>query len=99
MLWHLFYAFKNSIPPNLGQERTVFIPAQPCEQGFADDVILRYETPISGIKWIVAIVSHHPVVVHLERITIRLLAVNVQLPIALLHRISFVGSDGTDVDG
>ncbi len=34
--------------------------------GFADDVIFRYESPISGIHRIIAVVAHHEVIIHAE---------------------------------
>ena len=43
----------------------------------AHDVILRHEAPVAAVPGIVAVVAHHPIVVHLEGVARSRFAVHI----------------------
>ena len=74
--------FQYSIPSNLPiEESIILIEREPHEERLPDDVIFRHEAPEARIGRVIAVIAHHPVVVHLKAIGIRLLAVDVDFPI------------------
>ena len=90
---------QNSIPPNLSiEEPIVLIEREPNEERLPDDVVFGDETPEARIGRVVAVIAHHPVVVHLKAIRIRLLTVDVDFPIFHLQIIAFVDANGAFID-
>ena len=53
----------------------VGVGTEPGDHGFAYDVVFGYVAPVTGIFGIVAVVAHHPVVIHFKGIGIGFLAV------------------------
>ena len=80
--------FTYAVPAYVSFEpRTIFFNAQPNKDRAAHNMIFRHETPITTVGAIVAIVAHHPIVVHLELV---LLA---DADRAVLIRPSYAGID------
>ena len=61
-------------------------------------MIFRNESPGTGIGRVVAIITHHPVIVHLEGIFVCLFTIDVDTVLFYFQRIAFVCSDRTFVD-
>lgn len=88
-----------SIPSNLPiEEPIILIEREPNEERLPDDVIFGHETPEARIGRVIAVIAHHPIVVHLKAIGIRLLTVDVDLPIFHLQIIAFVDANGAFID-
>ena len=62
-------------------------------------MVLRHKTPIAAVCRIVAVVTHHPVVVHLEGVLLRLLTIDKDSPVLDLQVVTLINLDGTLVDG
>ena len=61
-------------------------------------MVFRHKSPETGVSRIVTIVSHHPIVIHLESILVGLLSVDINLAILYLQVIAFVSMDTTFVN-
>jgi len=57
------------------------------------------EAPEAAVLTVVAVVAHHPVVVHLAGVAVGLFAVDVYLAVLHLEGVVFVGGDETAVEG
>ena len=68
----------------------VRVVAPPDEDGLADDMVLRHEAPVTRVERVVTVVALHPVIVHLECIVLRFLAVDVYLSVLHLKVIAFI---------
>ena len=84
---------EHPFPSDFAQERPVFIQWQPDKIGFPDNVVLRNETPETGIGGTMTIVPHHPIIVHLKRVRVRRLPVEVNHRIPHLQLIPLVCTD------
>ena len=71
----------------------------PDEYGLAHDVVLGHEAPVARVGRVVAVVAHHPVVVHLEGVARGGLAVDVYASAAHLQVVALVHLDGPLVYG
>ena len=71
----------------------------PDEQRGAHDVVFRHETPVTAVGAVVAVVAHHPVIVHLEGVFRRFLSVDEYLAVANLEVVLLIDADWTLVDG
>ena len=88
-----------SIPSNLPiEESIILIEREPNEERLPDDVVFGDETPEARIGRVIAVIAHHPVVVHLKAIRIRLLTVDVDFPIFHLQIIAFIDANGAFID-
>ena len=81
------------------EEIGVAVPTHPNKQRFTNDVIFRHKTPVAAIFRIMAIIAHHPVVVHFKGIGVWSYAVDVNVASFYLHFIAFIHLDGTFVYG
>ena len=79
----------DAVPADMSVEPgLVFLDAEPDKHRPADDVVLGHEAPVAAVGGVVAVVAHHPVVIHLERVGVADAGVLV-----------FVGVDHAAVDG
>ena len=62
-------------------------------------MVFRYEAPVAGVKGIMAVVAHHPIVVQLEGVGVCLLSVDVDTVRFLFQCIAFISYDATFVNG
>lgn len=62
-------------------------------------MVLGNEAPIAGIERVVTIVTHHPVVVQIEGVSVRLLPVDVDAVRLLFQCVAFISYDATFVNG
>ena len=60
-------------------------------------MVLGYETPVARVGRVVAVVAHHPVVIHLECIPVGGLTVNKDISVAHLEGVVLVGSYGSGI--
>ena len=61
-------------------------------------MVLGNETPIAGIERVVTVVTHHPVVVQIEGVSVCLLPVDVDAVRFLFQCVAFISYDATFVD-
>src|SRR6218665_814959 len=59
---------KHALPTDFIDSCSIRIQAQPNENRFSDNVIFRNKSPITAVFRIVAVVSHHPVIILFERV-------------------------------
>ena len=91
--------FEKAIPANLTtQPAIVLVERQPNKERLTHNMVFWNEAPETGIGRIVSIVTHHPVVVHLEGVAIRLTAVDIDFPIANFQRVTFVDTDAAFIE-
>src|ERR1700741_1908115 len=88
-------------PAYLTKERGITIPAHPDEQRLAYNVVFGHKAPVARVFRVVAVIAHHPVVVHLKGITIGFYAVDedvftvhCQLVMLILGNTAFVEREG-----
>lgn len=62
-------------------------------------MVFRYEAPVAGVKGIMAVVAHHPIVVQLEGVGVCFLSVDVDTVRFLFQCIAFISYDATFVNG
>ena len=71
LLFDVGHPFEETIPANLSVKQTiVLVERNPNHERFAHNRGLRAQNPRSASRRVVAIVAHHPVVVHLEGVTV-----------------------------
>ena len=78
---------------------TVRVGTPPDEDGLAYDMVFGDESPVARVERVVTVVTLHPVVVHLEGVLRRLLAVDEYLAVLDFQGVAFIGADGPLVDG
>ena len=72
------YSTEHPAPAYLAVEKAiVLVDREPDKQSLSYNVVFWNESPITRVGTIVSVVTHHPIVVHLECITVSLLAVDV----------------------
>ena len=71
--------FRNPEHPFPTNATVLLVEGEPDQNGLANDVVFRYKAPIARISGIVAVVTHHPVIVHLEGVAVSGLAVDEDL--------------------
>ena len=91
--------FEDSLPADVGREPLVGVERQPDERGLADDVVFGHEAPEARVGRVVAVVAHHPVVVHIEGIGVGLFTVDVDAVFLDFQFVAFVSNDAAFVDG
>ena len=62
-------------------------------------MVFRYKTPVTGVGGLVAVVAHHPIIVHIESIGVGLFTVNVDAVFLDLQLVAFVSNDAAFVYG
>ena len=62
-------------------------------------MVFRYEAPVAGVKGIMAVVAHHPIVVQLAGVGVCFLSVDVDTVRFLFQCIAFISYDATFVNG
>ena len=58
-----FYFLKYSPPPD-----SIISITKPNERRFSYNMIFRNKTPVAAVKRIMAIISHHPIIIHFESV-------------------------------
>ena len=91
-------SFRNPKHPFPTYTTVFLVEGEPNQYRFSNDVVLRHETPIARVGGVVAVVAHHPVVVHLEGVTIGGLAIDIDLVALHLQVMEFVGMDDALVE-
>ena len=76
-----------------------FIPAHPDQVGFSDHMIFGDESPKTGVFGIVAVVAHHPIIIHFEGIAVCGLVVEKDGVVFYFQFIPFIDPDGPFVKG
>ena len=87
------------VPAHACQAIAVGVARPPDEDGLAHYVVFGHEAPVARVGRVVAVVAHHPVVVHLEGVRAGLAAVDVYLAVAHLQVVALVCAYGALVDG
>src|SRR5688572_29401523 len=82
----LFYAPEQPVPAN------TFVDTHPDDPGFPYDVVFRNKTPEAAVLAQVPVVTHHPVVIHLESVLVCFLAVNDKFIVLTLQGIALVNA-------
>jgi hypothetical protein len=59
---------KESFPSDFAKTLAIRIPAEPDKHRFTDDMVKRHKAPVTRVFRIVAIVTHHPVVILFKRV-------------------------------
>ena len=77
----------------------VGIGTPPDEDGLAHDMVFRHKAPVARVLGVVAVVTHHPVVVHLERIAVGRLAVDIDAVVFHHQLVVLIDTDGSLIDG
>ena len=88
----LFDLFEEAAPAD------AFVPAHPDEGGFADDMVFGYETPEAGVLRVVAVITHHPIIVSFEGVLGYFFAIEVIFSILLFEVVFLIGADDSFVD-
>ena len=95
MIYHIEY----SAPSDAGESATVRVTAPPDENRLAHHMVFGHESPITAVGRIVPVVTHHPVVVHLEGILVSLFAVDEYLAVLHLKVVALVSAYRAFIDG
>ena len=99
-LLYVVHTREQPVPSDLSVEPTaVGVQRKPNEDRLAHNVVFGHEAPVTGVGRVVAVVAHHPIVVHLEGLLVRFLSVDVNLAVLHVQLIAFVSMDATFVDG
>ena len=61
-------------------------------------MVFRHETPVAAVCRIMSVVTHHPIVVHLEGVLLRLLTINKDFTVLDFQIVTLIYFDGTLVD-
>jgi hypothetical protein len=93
------YNIKQPAPSYFMQETCIIIPAHPNKYGFANNVVLRNKTPVTRIFGIMAVIAHHPVIIHFKGISIGFLSVDVYIVAFYFNLIMLINLDTTLVNG
>ena len=80
-LFYVIHPAEEAVPAYALEAVAVRIARPPDEDGLAHYVVLRHETPVTGVGGVMTVVSLHPVVVHLEGVFLCLLAVDEYLAV------------------
>ena len=76
-LFDVGHPLEEAVPTDFSVKKAVVgIEREPHEERFAHDVVFGDETPEARVGGVVAVVAHHPVVVHLEGIAVGALPVD-----------------------
>ena len=86
------YSTEHSFPTYLAVEKAVIlVKGEPYEQCLSYNVVFGNESPITRVGTIVTVVTHHPVVIHLECVAVGLLAVDVDSAVFIdFKAVSFI---------
>ena len=77
----------------------VGVVAPPDEDRLAHDVVLGHEAPVARVERVVAVVAHHPVIVHLECVACCGFAVDEYLSAAHLKVVALIDLYRPLIDG
>ena len=72
---------EQTAPSNALKARIVGVLTPPNEDRFTNNMVFRNEAPIARIGTVVAVIAHHPIVIHLEFIGVSESSIDVDLPI------------------
>src|SRR5436190_1399809 len=89
---------KQSSPPDLTEETAFTVPRHPDENCFSNNMIFGNKSPKTGIKRVMAIISHHPVIIKLKSVSSRFFSVYINLTIFFRQLIFFVNSNSSFVN-
>ena len=78
-LFDVVHPFKQSVPADAAQSFAVRIGAPPHKDRFAYDVVFRHKSPIAGVGGVMAVIAHHPIVIHFKGIAGGQFSVDVNL--------------------
>ena len=93
----LIYRPHYPVPANFVKDVFVWVGAEPGDYGLTYNVILGYVAPITGIFGVVAVVAHHPIVVHFKGIAVSFFAVYQNILAIYSHFIALVPLDSSAV--
>src|SRR6185312_7066770 len=82
----LFYFLKDPAPPD-----PVVSVTKPDQRSLSYDMIFRNIAPVAAVKRIVTVISHHPIIIHLESISRRGFIINEILTVFFFQFIAFIG--------
>ena len=90
---------KETTPANAAETGMIRVVTPPDEYRLAHDMVFRNEAPIAGIRAVMTVVAHHPVVIHLESIAVGKSSIDIDLSVFHLQIVVFIGTNGTLIDG
>jgi hypothetical protein len=70
------YNSKYPAPSNLTYEIGAGIHTHPGKNGFANNMVFGYKPPEAGIFRVMAVIAHHPVIIHFKSIGVGLFTVD-----------------------
>src|SRR5688572_7836717 len=73
------YQHEEPAPPDLAEEAGVLVDRQPDEKCLTHNVILGNKSPVTRIQGVVAVVTHHEIVILSEGVGGNFLSVDIQL--------------------
>ena len=99
-LFYVVYPAEKSVPTYFAVKQTVvLVERNPHHERLAHYVVFGNESPETRIGGAVAVVAHHPVIVHFECVGVGLLSVYVNIPVAQLEFVVLINPYGTLVEG
>ena len=91
----LFRYSEHSVPADAA---VFLVQRQPDEYCFSNDVVFRDKAPITRVGGIVAVVAHHPIVIHLKGVGISWLTIDENLVAFNFQVVKLVGVDDALVE-
>jgi hypothetical protein len=89
---NLFYNFEQSLPPGAS------VPTEPDHPGLAHNTVFRNKSPEPAVLGTLAVVSHHPVIIHFEGIGGYFPAIKKKPAVFPGEIISFIKTYGSFID-
>ena len=89
----LVYPVKQPSPTDRVKQAAVAVPRHPDHGCFSHDVVGRHETPVARVERVVAVVTHHPIIIHGEGVRSGGLAVDENMVAAFFESVTFVNGD------
>ena len=99
LLFYIIHPLEQPLPADATEATAIGIAAPPDEDGLAHHMVFRHKTPVAGLGRVMTVITHHPVIVHLERLTVGLLAVDEDLSVLHLQVVTLIDTDWTVIDG
>ena len=81
---------EQSSPADVFREWLVLIRREPNHRSLANYVVFRHKAPETRVKRVVAVVAHHPVIVHCKCVAVSLFAIYIYGAVLNLQVVAFV---------
>jgi hypothetical protein len=91
----LFWYLEHAVPTD---SAFFLVHGEPYKHGFSYDMVLRHKSPITRVGGVMAVVTHHPIIIHGEGIAGGRLAVDENFVVFDLQVMEFVSVDDTLIE-